>query len=76
MIKTAEVLEHMTEEYMVYDTGDIDLLKTFQELRNKFALYGIVLKGKPCDEWTWEGYYVYQPLILSYHYSKEMSLWS
>jgi len=76
MIKTAEVLEHMTEEYMVYDTGDIDLLKTFQELRNKFALYGIVLEGKPCDVCTWEGYIFYQPLILRYLYSREMSLWS
>ena len=75
MIKTAEVLEHMTEEYMNDDTGEIDLLKTFQEVKNRSPLYGIVLKGKPCDVCTWEGYYFYQPIILKYLQSKEKSLW-
>ena len=70
-----EALEYMTREYRNDETGEVDLLKTFQELKNKFPLYGIVLKGKPCDVGTWEGYYFYQPLILRYLYSKEMPLW-
>lgn len=70
-----EALEYMTEEYMNDETREVDLLKTFQGLKNKISLYGIVLKGKPCDIGTWEGYYFYQPLILKYLYSKEMALW-
>jgi hypothetical protein len=40
-------------------------------MKNRFPLYGIVLKGKPCDVGTWEGYYFYQPLILRHLNSKE-----
>ncbi len=59
-----EALEFMTEEYINEKTGEVDLLKTFQAFKNKFPLYGILLKGKPCDLGTWEGYYYYQHLIL------------
>jgi UTP--glucose-1-phosphate uridylyltransferase len=69
-----EVLEYMTEEYMDDKTGEVDLLKTFQALKKRFPLYGIILKGKPCDVGTWEGYYFYQPLFLRYHRSKEILL--
>jgi len=66
-----EALEYMTEEFINDETGEVDLLKTFQALKNKFPLYGIVLKGKPCDVGTWAGYYFYQPVILDYLSSKE-----
>jgi len=59
-----EALEYMTEEYINEETGEIDLLKTFQALKSRYPLYGIILKGKPCDLGTWEGYYYYQRVIV------------
>jgi UTP--glucose-1-phosphate uridylyltransferase len=61
-----EAFEYMTEEFMNDQTGEVDLLKTFQALKNRFPLYGMVLEGRPCDIGTWEGYYFYQPRILNY----------
>jgi UTP--glucose-1-phosphate uridylyltransferase len=66
-----EALEYMTEEYRNTKSGEVDLLRSFQAMKNRFPLYGIVLKGKPCDVGTWEGYYFYQPLILRHLNSKE-----
>jgi len=68
-----EAFEYMTEEFINEKTGEIDLLKTFQALKNKFPLYGMVLEGRPCDIGTWEGYYFYQPIILDYLNSREKS---
>jgi UTP--glucose-1-phosphate uridylyltransferase len=68
-----EAFEYMTEEFINDQTGEVDLLKTFQTLKNKFPLYGVVLEGRPCDIGTWEGYYFYQPIILDYLNSKEKS---
>jgi len=68
-----EAFEYMTEEFINEKTGEIDLLKTFQALKNKFPLYGMVLEGRPCDIGTWEGYYFYQPIILDHLNSEEKS---
>jgi UTP--glucose-1-phosphate uridylyltransferase len=68
-----EAFEYMREEFINDQTGEVDLLKTFQALKNKFPLYGVVLEGRPCDIGTWEGYYFYQPIILNYLNSKEKS---
>jgi UTP--glucose-1-phosphate uridylyltransferase len=65
-----EALEYMTEAYRNPGTGEVDLLRSFQTMKNRFPLYGIVLKGKPCDVGTWEGYYYYQRLILKHLSSK------
>jgi UTP--glucose-1-phosphate uridylyltransferase len=58
-----EVLDYMTEEYANDETGEVDLLKTFHAITKRFRLYGMLLKGKPCDLGTWKGYYYYQPLF-------------
>ena len=68
-----EAFEYMTEEFINEKTGEIDLLKTFQALKNKFPLYGMVLEGRACDIGTWEGYNFYQPIILDYLNSEEKS---
>lgn len=70
-IYVPEALQYMTKKYSNDKTGEVDLLKTFQALKNKFLLYGTILKGKPCDVGTWEGYYFYQKIILQHLYSKE-----
>jgi UTP--glucose-1-phosphate uridylyltransferase len=70
-----EALEYMDKRYKNPNTGEVDLLKTFEILKRIFPLYGIILKGKACDVGTWEGYYFYQPLILKYLHSKEKGLW-
>jgi len=69
-----EALEYMTEEFINDKTGEVDFLKTFQALKNSFPLYGIILKGKPCDIGTWEGYYFYQRFILNYLNSNQRYL--
>lgn len=69
-----EALEYMKEEFINDRTGEVDLLKTFQALKKRFPLYGMVLEGRPCDLGTWEGYYFYQPIILDYLKPKERSL--
>lgn len=61
-----ESLDYMTEEFMNPETGEVDLLRTFQALKNHFPLYGTVLRGRPCDIGTWEGYYFYQRNIFQY----------
>ena len=58
-----EALEFMTREYINDKTGEVDLLKTFQALKDRVPLFGTMLKGRPCDLGTWEGYYYYQALI-------------
>ena len=66
-----EALEYMTEEFINRETGEIDFFKTYQALKNQFPLYGILLKGKPCDVGTWKGYYFYQKSILQHLCPKE-----
>lgn len=61
-----EALEFMTEKYISSETGETDLMKTFQELKKLFRLCAIILKGKACDVGSWEGYYHYQPVILNH----------
>jgi UTP--glucose-1-phosphate uridylyltransferase len=70
-----EALEYMTEEYMNDQTGEVDLLKTFRALKKEFPLYGIILKGAPCDIGSWEGYYFYQPRILEHPTSSGKFSW-
>lgn len=70
-----ETLEYMTEDYINDKTGEIDLLKTYNSLKKKFLLYGIILKGIPCDLGTWAGYYYYQQKILNYLDSQENFIW-
>lgn len=61
-----ESLEYMTKKFINEETGEVDLSKTFKALGDKFPLYGVILKGRPCDIGSWEGYYFYQPHILKY----------
>ena len=61
-----EALEYMTKEFIDEETGEVDLSKTFEALGNRFPLYGVILKGRPCDMGSWEGYYYYQPHILKH----------
>ena len=58
-----EALEYMTEEYKDTKSGEVDLFKSFQAMKDRFPLYGVILKGKPCDIGTWEGYNYYHSLI-------------
>ena len=69
-----EVLDYMTEEYANDETGEVDLLKTFDAIAKTFRLYGMLLKGKPCDLGTWKGYYYYQPLFQEFRPQAEDSV--
>lgn len=66
-----EALDYMSEEFANDRTGEVDLSKTFHALKGKFRLFGVFLKGRPCDVGTWEGYYFYQQRILRSLTAKE-----
>lgn len=59
-----EALDYMSKQSVNDVSGEVDLLKTFYALKEKFRLFGVLLKGRPCDLGTWEGYYFYQQTIL------------
>ena len=59
-----EALDYMSKEFVNDATGEVDLLKTFYALKGRFRLFGVLLKGRPCDLGTWGGYHFYQPRIL------------
>ena len=61
-----KLLDYMTEEYLNDQTGEVDFLKTYKAIQERFPLYGTILKGIPCDLGTWEGYYYYLPTILRF----------
>ena len=66
-----EVLDYMTEEFLNEQTGEVDFLKTYKAIQKRFPLYGMILKGIPCDLGTWEGYCYYLPTILRFLRRKE-----
>jgi UTP-glucose-1-phosphate uridylyltransferase len=70
-----QAFEYMTEEFINDQTGEVDLLKTFQALKNRFPLYGMLLEGRPCDIGTWEGYHFYQRIIPDYLNVHKKLLW-
>jgi UTP--glucose-1-phosphate uridylyltransferase len=65
-----EALEYMTEKYINEETKEVDFLNTFKALKDRIPLYGTILKGKPCDLGTWEGYYHYHRSIIEYAVSE------
>lgn len=69
-----EALKYMTEEYRDTRSGEVDLLKSFRAMKDRFPLYGVILEGKPCDIGTWEGYHYYQPLICKHLNFREKGL--
>ena len=56
----------MTEEYLNDQTGEVDFLRTYEAIQERFLLYGTILKGIPCDLGTWEGYSYYLPIVLRF----------
>jgi hypothetical protein len=63
---SSEALDYMTEEYVNNQTGEVDFLKTYKAIQERFPLYGTILKGEPCDLGTWEGYSYYLPAVLRF----------
>ncbi len=67
----SEALDYMTEKYLNNQTGEVDFLKTYEAIQQRFPLYGTILKGIPCDLGTWEGYSYYLPIILRFMKQEE-----
>jgi UTP--glucose-1-phosphate uridylyltransferase len=59
-------LGFMTEDYKNEVSGEVDLEKTFNTLKEMVPLYGMELQGVPCDLGTWEGYYHYLSKVLKH----------
>ena len=67
----SEALDYMTEKYLNNQTGEVDFLRTYEAIQERFPSYGIILKGVPCDLGTWEGYSYYLPKILRFMRQQE-----
>lgn len=50
------VVQFFSNEYMNPETGEVDLLPTFEGMIQKVPLYAILLQGRPMDFGTWSGY--------------------
>lgn len=55
----------MTRAYTNPITGEVDLLRTFEEATKDLDHYGVVLEGTPCDFGVLAGYRYYQGKLLT-----------
>jgi UTP--glucose-1-phosphate uridylyltransferase len=54
-----EIFDYLGEEYVNPQSGEVDLLRTFQGCTKRLGHRGVVLDGEPLDLGTPEGYYRY-----------------
>lgn len=54
-----QIFDYLTKEFVNPDTGEIDLLKTFEAATKNLDHCGIVLQGDAYDFGTLDGYYYY-----------------
>ena len=58
-----DIFAYLDQRFINPATGEVDLLKTFEECRGKIPHYGLLLEGAPFDLGTFEGYYRYMQEI-------------
>jgi len=56
-----EIFDYLGEDYLNPQSGEVDLLRTFQVCTKSLEHRGVVLDGEPFDLGTPEGYYRYLP---------------
>ena len=58
-----EVFDYLGGEFADPQTGEVDLLRTFEATRGALRNYGVWLEGEPFDLGTFDGYYHYLPKL-------------
>ncbi len=56
-----EIFDYLGKEFINPQTGEVDLLKTFEKCAGAIEHRGVLLDGEPSDLGTFAGYYHYLP---------------
>lgn len=56
-----EIFEYLGDDFVNRQTGEVDLLKTFEGFTGRLTHNAVLLDGLPMDIGTFEGYYRYLP---------------
>ena len=58
-IYPSEIFDYFGEDFINPQTGEVDLLKTFERITGDIPHYGVLLEGEPFDVGTFQSYYHY-----------------
>jgi UTP--glucose-1-phosphate uridylyltransferase len=68
-----EIFDYLGPEFTNPETGEIDLLKTFESCARDLEIRGLWLEGEPFDLGTFQGYYRYLPRLWELQEDFELS---
>lgn len=57
------IFDYLGEDFINPQTGEVDLLKTFEQCTREVEHRGVLLEGEPFDLGTFTGYYHYLPRL-------------
>jgi UTP-glucose-1-phosphate uridylyltransferase len=58
-----KIFDYLGPDYANPQTGEVDLLNTFEECRRELRIFGTWLEGEPFDLGTFQSYYRYLPKL-------------
>ena len=58
-----EIFDYFGPEFVNPESGEVDLLKTFEKCNQELKLFGVWLEGEPFDLGTFQSYYRYLPKL-------------
>ncbi len=58
-----EIFDYFGKDFVNPESGEVDLLKTFEKYTEATPHYGVLLEGEPFDLGTFESYYHYLPRL-------------
>lgn len=58
-----EIFDYLGPDFANPQTGEVDLLKTFEKCTGELKIFGTWLEGKPFDLGTFQSYYHYLPKL-------------
>ncbi len=67
-----EIFNYLGPEFINPETGEVDLLKTFEKCAEEVRIFGVWLEGEPYDLGTFPGYQRYLPKLRSWESKQPM----
>ncbi len=67
-----EIFNYLGPEFINPETGEVDLLKTFEKCAEEVRIFGVWLEGEPYDLGTLPGYQRYLPKLRSWESKQPM----
>jgi UTP--glucose-1-phosphate uridylyltransferase len=67
-----QIFDYLGPEFANDETGEVDLLKTFERCTAELPIFGTFLEGEPFDMGTFQSYYRYLPKL--WELSKKIAL--